>query len=135
LLAPGLSVIIDAIKEGRKTFQRMNSYAIYRITETIRVLLFMTLSILVFNFYPVTAVMIVLLAPLNDAAILTIAYDPAGAHPAGSRGRHAAGRDVDHGLRAVYGADRLGVGAAGLGLCTDLVPGQRPRQTCGLPHL
>jgi H+-transporting ATPase len=75
LLTPGLSVIIEAIKESRKIFQRMNSYAIYRIAETIRVLLFMTLSILVFNFYPVTAVMIVLLALLNDGAILSIAYD------------------------------------------------------------
>ncbi len=75
LLNPGLSVIVDAIKESRKMFQRMNSYAIYRIAETIRVLVFMTLSILVFNFYPVTAVMIVLLAILNDGAILSIAYD------------------------------------------------------------
>jgi H+-transporting ATPase len=75
LMTPGLSVIIDAIKESRKIFQRMNSYAIYRITETLRVLLFMTLSILVFNFYPVTAVMIVMLALLNDGAILSIAYD------------------------------------------------------------
>ncbi len=75
LLAPGLSVIIRAIKESRKMFQRMNSYAIYRIAETIRVLFFMTLAILVFNFYPVTAVMIVLLAILNDGAILSIAYD------------------------------------------------------------
>jgi H+-transporting ATPase len=75
LLTPGLSVIIDALKESRKIFQRMKSYAIYRIAETIRVLLFMTLSILVFNFYPVTAVMIVLLALLNDGAILSIAYD------------------------------------------------------------
>ncbi len=75
LMSPGLSVIIDAIKESRKAFQRMNSYAIYRIAETIRVLLFMTLAILVFNFYPVTAVMIVLLALLNDGPILAIAYD------------------------------------------------------------
>ena len=75
LMSPGLSVIIDAIRESRKAFQRMNSYAIYRIAETIRVLLFMTLAILVFNFYPVTAVMIVLLALLNDGAILSIAYD------------------------------------------------------------
>ncbi len=75
LLTPGLSVIIDAVKESRKIFQRMNSYAIYRIAETMRVLFFMTLSILVFNFYPVTAVMIVLLALLNDGAILSIAYD------------------------------------------------------------
>ena len=74
-MTPGLSVIIDAIKESRKIFQRMNSYAIYRIAETLRVLLFMTLAILIFNFYPLTAVMIVMLALLNDAAILSIAYD------------------------------------------------------------
>jgi H+-transporting ATPase len=77
LLTPGLSVIIDAVKESRRIFQRMTSYATYRITETIRVLLFMTLSILVFKFYPVTAIMIVLLAVLNDGAILSIAYDRA----------------------------------------------------------
>jgi H+-transporting ATPase len=75
LLASGLSVIIDAIKESRRIFQRMNSYAIYRIAETLRVVFFMTLAILVFNFYPVTAVMIVMLALLNDGAILSIAYD------------------------------------------------------------
>ena len=75
LMTPGLSVIIDAMKESRKIFQRMNSYAIYRITETLRVLFFMTLAILVFNFYPLTAVMIVMLVLLNDGAILSIAYD------------------------------------------------------------
>jgi H+-transporting ATPase len=75
LMTPGLSVIIDAIKESRKIFQRMTSYAIYRIAETLRVLLFMTLAILIFNFYPLTAVMIIMLALLNDGAILSIAYD------------------------------------------------------------
>jgi H+-transporting ATPase len=75
LVAPGLSVIIDALKESRKIFQRMNSYAMYRIAETLRVLLFMTLAIVVFNFYPLTAIMIVMLALLNDGAILSIAYD------------------------------------------------------------
>ena len=75
LLASGLSVIIDAIKESRRIFQRMNSYAIYRIAETLRVLFFMTLAIPIFNFYPLTAVMIVMLALLNDGAILSIAYD------------------------------------------------------------
>jgi H+-transporting ATPase len=75
LLTSGLTVIIDAMKESRRIFQRMNSYAMYRITETLRVLFFMTLAILVFNFYPVTAVMIVMIALLNDGAILSIAYD------------------------------------------------------------
>ncbi|NPA88428.1 MAG: plasma-membrane proton-efflux P-type ATPase [Epsilonproteobacteria bacterium] len=75
LLAPGLKVIVDAIKEARITFERMKSYTIYRIAETIRVILFMTLSIVIFNFYPVTALMIILLALFNDIPILSIAYD------------------------------------------------------------
>jgi H+-transporting ATPase len=75
LTAPGLSVISQAVEEARRIFERMTSYATFRIAETIRVLLFMTLSILVFDFYPVTAVMIVLLAVLNDFPIMMIAYD------------------------------------------------------------
>jgi H+-transporting ATPase len=75
LTKPGLSVIIDAIKQSRQIFQRMNNYSIYRIAETFRVLFFITTTILVFQFYPVTALMIVLLAILNDLPIITIAYD------------------------------------------------------------
>jgi len=75
LTKPGLAVIVDAIKESRRIFQRMQSYAIYRISETIDVLFFTVLAILFFNEYPVTAVMIVLLAVFNDFPIMTIAYD------------------------------------------------------------
>jgi H+-transporting ATPase len=75
LLLPGLSVIIDAVKESRKIFQRMTSYTIYRIAETVALLGFLAIAILAFRVYPVTAIMIVLLALLNDFAILSIAYD------------------------------------------------------------
>lgn len=75
LTAPGLSVINEAMKQARLTFSRMKSYATFRIAETIRIILFMTLSIVVFNFYPITALMIILLALLNDIPILAIAYD------------------------------------------------------------
>ena len=75
LTASGLSVIITAIEEARRIFERMNAYAIYRITETIRIMLFMVFAILVYNVYPITAVMIILLALLNDLPILTIAKD------------------------------------------------------------
>ena len=75
LTKPGLSVIIDAVTVSRKIFQRMTNYAIYRINETFRVLFFISLSIIVFQLYPVTALMIVLLALLNDLPIMTIAYD------------------------------------------------------------
>ncbi|MDR2013848.1 MAG: plasma-membrane proton-efflux P-type ATPase [Rhodanobacter sp.] len=77
LTAPGLGVITTALEEARRIFGRMNSYAIYRITETMRLLLFMTACILIFNFYPVTAIMVVLLALLNDLPIMMIAYDNA----------------------------------------------------------
>jgi len=75
LTGTGLSVIINAIEEARRIFERMNAYAIYRITETIRIMLFMVAAMLAYNFYPITAVMIILLALLNDLPILTIAKD------------------------------------------------------------
>lgn len=75
LTAPGLSVIGDAIKEARITFERMKSYSIFRVAETLRIIFFMTLAIVVFNFYPITALMIIILALLNDIPILAIAYD------------------------------------------------------------
>jgi len=80
LTAPGLSVINEAIKQARIIFARMRSYATFRIAETIRIVLFMTLSIVVFNFYPITALMIILLALLNDIPILAIAYDNTKVH-------------------------------------------------------
>lgn len=75
LTAPGLSVIITAIEEARRIFERMNSYAIYRISETIRIMIFVVLAMIFFNFYPITAIMIILLAFFNDVPIMTIAYD------------------------------------------------------------
>ena len=75
LTAPGLSVIINAIEEARQIFERMNSYAIYRISETLRIMFFVVLAMVFFDFYPVTAVIIILLALLNDLPIMTIAYD------------------------------------------------------------
>ena len=75
LMAPGLMVIVDAIKQARIIFERMKSYVIYRIAETIRIIVFMTLAIVVFKFYPITAIMIIVLALLNDIPIMTIAYD------------------------------------------------------------
>ncbi|MGV2390282.1 MAG UNVERIFIED_CONTAM: hypothetical protein LVR29_24680 [Microcystis novacekii LVE1205-3] len=55
----------------------MTSYVLYRIIATIQILVFTTLAILFFNSYPITAIMIVFLAILNDGAIMTIAYDNA----------------------------------------------------------
>jgi H+-transporting ATPase len=75
LTAPGLSVIVSAVVEARRIFERMNSYAIYRIVETIRIMFFVVLAMVFFNFYPITAIMIILLAFFNDVPIMAIAFD------------------------------------------------------------
>jgi H+-transporting ATPase len=81
LTAPGLSTIVKAVEEARRIFERMNSYAIYRITETIRIMVFVVLAMLIYNFYPITTVMIILLAFFNDVPIMTIAYDRTAVDP------------------------------------------------------
>ena len=77
LLDNGLSVIKDAIMSARMTFTRMQSYATFRIAETIRIIFFITLSVLVFDYSPLSAVMIIVLALLNDIPVMSIAYDNA----------------------------------------------------------
>lgn len=81
LTRPGLGVIIDAVEEARRIFTRMTVYATYRIAETMRVLLFVTIAILAYDFFPVTPIMIVLLAILNDIPIMAIASDNAETPP------------------------------------------------------
>jgi H+-transporting ATPase len=75
VLTPGLSVIIDAITESRKIFQRMNNYAIYLLGGHLRTLFFLVLSIIIFNFYPITPLMIILLAILAETPTLMRSYD------------------------------------------------------------
>ncbi len=75
LTAPGLSTIVRAVETARTIFERMNSYAIYRIVETIRIMVFVVLAMMVYRFYPITAIMIILLAFANDIPIMAIAYD------------------------------------------------------------
>jgi len=75
LLNNGLSVIKEAIDLARQTFARMQSYATFRIAETIRIIFFIALAVLFFNFSPLSAVMIIMLALLNDIPVLAIAYD------------------------------------------------------------
>lgn len=75
LTAPGLSVIVNAVEQARMIFERMNSYAIYRIVETIRIMFFVVVAMVALNFYPITAIMIILLAFFNDVPIMTISID------------------------------------------------------------
>ena len=76
LLSPGLSVIVDAVLTARAIFQRMRSYALYRIASTVHFLLFFFISILALQFV-LPPILIVLICLLNDAATLVISVDNA----------------------------------------------------------
>ncbi|KAI9225370.1 MAG: H(+)-ATPase [Piptocephalis tieghemiana] len=76
LLAPGLSTIVDGITTSRAIFQRMRSYALYRITSTIHFLIFFFIIILVED-WSLPAILLIFIALLNDAATLVISVDNA----------------------------------------------------------
>jgi H+-transporting ATPase len=75
LTAPGLSTIVNAIKVARQIFQRIESYIYYRVAMTLDIMVLVVVSIVAFNFQPLTAIMIIALALLDDIPIMTIAYD------------------------------------------------------------
>jgi H+-transporting ATPase len=81
LTAPGLSTIVNAIVGARQIFQRIQSYVYYRIAMTLDIMLLVVAAIVFFEFQPLTAVMIVVLALLDDIPIMTIAYDNVSAAP------------------------------------------------------
>jgi H+-transporting ATPase len=75
LTAPGLSTIVNAVVEARQIFQRITSYVYYRIAMTLDLMFVVVISSLAFGFQPLTAIMIIALALLDDIPIMTIAYD------------------------------------------------------------
>ena len=75
LTAPGLSTIIDAIDEARRIFERIINYLMFRIAMTLDIMVVVVLATIFFGFSPLTPVMIILLALLDDIPIMTIAYD------------------------------------------------------------
>jgi H+-transporting ATPase len=81
LTAPGLSVIIDGIAEARRIFERMTSYVLYRIAMTIAIMVFVVLASIFYQFFPLTAIMLIALARLDDVPIMTIAFDNATVPP------------------------------------------------------
>jgi H+-transporting ATPase len=75
LTSPGLSVIVEGISEARRIFSRMNGYVLYRIAMTIAIMGFVLLASMYYGFFPLTPIMIIALALLDDVPIMTIAFD------------------------------------------------------------
>lgn len=75
LLAPGISVIKTAVAEARKIFSRLYSYSVYRISESLRLILTIAVLGVIYKTYPLTPVQLILLAFLNDLPIISLAFN------------------------------------------------------------
>ncbi|KAF9437863.1 hypothetical protein BGZ76_010802 [Entomortierella beljakovae] len=76
LLAPGLSTIVDGLITSRAIFQRMRSYALYRITSTVHFLMFFFVVVITYD-WALPPHLLILICILNDLATLVIAVDNA----------------------------------------------------------
>ncbi|KAG0327732.1 hypothetical protein BGZ99_006993 [Dissophora globulifera] len=80
LLAPGLSTIVDGLLTSRAIFQRMRSYALYRITSTVHFLMFFFIVVMVYD-WSLPPDLLILICILNDLATLVISVDNAQLSP------------------------------------------------------
>lgn len=72
---PGLSTLAFGIAESRRVFERMRTYVTYRLVETIRRLLSLTMAVIAFAIYPLSPAMLALLATCNAVVLVALAYD------------------------------------------------------------
>lgn len=75
LLTSGIAVVKDAIIESRKIFTRIYSYSVYRISESLRLIVSIAVLGFFYKVYPLTPLQLVLLALLNDIPIISLAWD------------------------------------------------------------
>jgi len=75
LLSSGILYIKDAIIEARKIFARLQSYAIYRISESFRIIIIILILGALFRLYPLSPIQLILLALLNDLPIISLAFN------------------------------------------------------------
>jgi H+-transporting ATPase len=75
LTSSGLGVIISAIKESRKIFERMVTYTIIKIVKIVQMVFFLSFGFLALGFLPIRPFQLILLIFLNDIASITLATD------------------------------------------------------------
>jgi H+-transporting ATPase len=99
LTAPGIAVIKEALVEARKIFERLYSYSVYRISESLRLIVTIAILGLTLHAYPISPIQLILLAFLNDLPIISLAFNHVKtAHaPGSSRSKRKLYRGMLHG--------------------------------------
>ncbi|MEM3199679.1 MAG: plasma-membrane proton-efflux P-type ATPase [Candidatus Micrarchaeaceae archaeon] len=75
LTKDGISVIVEAVKESRKIFERMLTYTIVKISKVFQIILFIALVYIGFKFIPILPFALILLIFTNDFTNIPISTD------------------------------------------------------------
>ena len=75
LLSDGIGVMRDAFIEGRKIFERLYTYSLYRISESFRLIVTIAILGVATGVYPLSPLQLILIALLNDIPIISLAFD------------------------------------------------------------
>ncbi len=71
----GIEVIIDAVKESRRIFQRMATYAMVKVVKVFQIIGFIAIVFVLFKFIPITPFLLILLIFTNDVVNITLSTD------------------------------------------------------------
>ncbi len=71
----GLKGVVEAVKTGRRVYQRLLTYTLNKIVKTIQVAVFLSLGLIVFRHFVVTPLLVLLLLFANDFVTMSIAND------------------------------------------------------------
>ncbi len=75
LTEPGLNGVVEAVKTGRRVYQRLLTYTLNKIVKTIQVAVFLSLGLILFRQFVVTPLLVLLLLFANDFVTMSIASD------------------------------------------------------------
>ncbi len=74
----GIGVIVDAVKESRRIFERMLVYTMAKVAKVFQIVGFVAIAFIAFKFIPITTFLLILLIFTNDIANISIATDNTG---------------------------------------------------------
>ncbi len=71
----GIEVIVDAVKESRRIFQRMATYAMVKVVKVFQIIGFIATVFVLFKFIPITPFLLILLIFTNDIVNIALSTD------------------------------------------------------------
>lgn len=77
----GVSPIMNSVIEAKKILARIYFYSVYRISESLRIVIAVTVLGLFYDTYPLTPIQLLLLATLNSISIVSMAFNRVKIYP------------------------------------------------------